>query len=52
MAFETERIIPASPPILLTQDEQLEIWKLDQYWGEAGSYQADPYTGIRTPNKD
>jgi hypothetical protein len=52
MASETEQIIPSAPLIILTHDEQIAIWKLDQYWGEAGSYKADPYTGIRTLNKD
>jgi hypothetical protein len=47
MNEEPEQLKP-----LLTQEELLAIWQLDEYWGEGGSYLSDPYTGIRTLNKE
>jgi hypothetical protein len=36
--------------IPLSEEQLLEIWKRDEYWGVAGvSLTYDPYTGKRTP---
>lgn len=34
----------------LSDEQLLEIWKQDEYWGVSGiSLTYDPYTGTRTP---
>lgn len=41
----TEKEKPKTP---LTEKELFEIWKQDEFWGKAGSYDCDPFTGKRT----
>lgn len=36
----------------LTEDEQMAVWKLDEFWGKGGSYNCDIYTGKRTLIED
>lgn len=38
--------------IPLSEEQLLEIWKQDEYWGVGGSYIVDPFTGKRTPKKE
>lgn len=47
-----EKVIPnntVKKQIPLSEDQLLEIWKQDEYWGIGGSYSVDPFTGKRTP---
>jgi hypothetical protein len=49
MAEETEQKVTKK---MLSQDELMEIWKKDAFWGQAGSFQVDPFTGKRTKQED
>jgi hypothetical protein len=55
MAGETEKIIEKNTATIataLTPAELLAIWQQDKFWGMGGSYLSDPYTGIRTLNRN
>lgn len=36
----------------LTESELFAIWQQDEYWGQGGSFDCDPFTGKRTPKED
>jgi hypothetical protein len=36
----------------LSSEQLLEIWKQDEYWGQGGSYDCNPFTGKRTLKED
>ncbi len=46
---EVKKVLPKTP---LTEDELLEVWKQDEFWGIGGSYISDLFTGKRTPRED
>ncbi|MGB4498888.1 MAG: hypothetical protein WBI40_09320 [Methylococcaceae bacterium] len=52
MADETEQKIVLVSKKPLSQDELQAIWQQDEYWGQGGSYDCDPFTGKRTPRED
>ena len=48
----TDEQIETTPKTPLSEDELLAVWKQDEYWGQGGSYDCDPFTGKRTPKED